>query len=140
MRGLGRFAWVVLFVLPLAFIAGCSRESATEPAGKPGDKGRYPLTGEVLRVEAERKVLVVRHDEIKGYMPAMTMEFAVGAGDLAVMKPGLKIRAEMVAVQEGDYRLEKIWPTDGVAADAVAAGARKLAARWRTCVRPRRRR
>jgi protein SCO1/2 len=126
MRRRCRLAGVMLSGVALVLLAGCGREAAGGGV-KAAEKGRYPLTGEVLRVEAERKVLVVRHDEIKGYMPAMTMEFAVGAGDLAVAKPGLKIRAEMVAVQEGDYRLEKIWPDDRVAADAVAVGARTLA-------------
>ena len=73
--------------------AGCSREAAPT-----GDRAtavpikavaeRYPLTGEVLRVEPERKVLIVRHDEIKDYMPAMTMEFLVSDGDLALARPG----------------------------------------------------
>jgi protein SCO1/2 len=87
---------------------------------------RYPLTGEVIRVEAERKLLVVHHDEIKGYMPAMTMEFVVAPGDLALAKPGQRIRAEMVPVKDGDFRLEKIWPDDRVTADAVKAGALQL--------------
>jgi protein SCO1/2 len=128
MRQLGRIIAIILPLSALFLSVGCGRDgSASSGSAKSGDKGRYPLTGEVLRVEADRKVLVVRHDEIKGYMPAMTMEFAVGAGDLAVAKPGLKIRAEMVAVEEGDYRLEKIWPDERVAADTVAAGARALA-------------
>jgi protein SCO1/2 len=127
MRWRGRLGAVLLPALALLLATGCGRDSAAGVGvSKAGDKGRYPLTGEILRVEAERKVLVVRHDEIKGYMPAMTMEFAVAAGDLSVAKPGLKIRAEMVAVEEGDYRLEKIWPDERVAADTVAAGARAL--------------
>lgn len=108
--------------------AGCSR-APTQPAQAATEKAkdeRYPLTGEILRVEAERKVLVVRHDEIKGYMPAMTMEFVVSPGDLAIAKPGQKIRAEMVPVKDGDYRLEKIWPDDRMTADAVKAGALQL--------------
>jgi protein SCO1/2 len=88
---------------------------------------RYPLTGQVLRVEPERKILVVRHDEIKGYMPAMTMEFVVAAGDLAVAKPGQRIRAELVPAKDGgDFRLEKIWPDDKVSADTIAASALQL--------------
>jgi protein SCO1/2 len=88
---------------------------------------RYPLTGEVLRVEADRKVLVVRHDEIKGYMPAMTMEFVVSAGDLALAKVGQRIRAELVPGKPSDdFRLEKIWPDDKVSADTIAASALQL--------------
>ncbi len=112
----------------LALVAGCSRAPtlATQAAAEKAKDERYPLTGEVVRVELDRKVLVVRHDEIKDYMPAMTMEFSVSAGDLAVLKPGQKIRAEMVPVKDGDYRLEKIWPDDKATADAVKAGALQL--------------
>jgi protein SCO1/2 len=59
-------------------------------------------------------------------MPAMTMEFLVSAGDVAVLKPGQRIRADMIPSKTGDFRLEKIWPDDKNATDAVAAGALKL--------------
>jgi protein SCO1/2 len=113
-------------------ISGCSKTASSSSASAPGatakaDEKRFPLTGEIVRVEPARKVLVVKHDEIAGYMPAMTMEFLVGEGDLAVAKPGQKIRAEMVPSKDGDFRLEKIWPNDKAAADAVAAGEARLA-------------
>ncbi len=118
-------------ILAALALAGCSKTGSASPekaaaAQKDSKTERYPLTGEVLRVEKERKVLVVQHDEIKGYMPAMTMEFVVSSGDLALAKPGQKIRAEMVPVAGGDFRLEKIWPNDKAVADAVAAGALQL--------------
>jgi protein SCO1/2 len=115
-------------------LGGCSKPADSAAKAKPGTAAvaaapkdeRYPLTGEILRVETERKLLIVQHDEIKGYMPAMTMEFIVSAGDLALAKPGQRIRAEMVVVPGGDFRLEKIWPADQVVADAVSAGALQL--------------
>src|SRR5688572_11081018 len=106
-----------------------SEKSAPTTAAKSDapKEERYPLTGQVLRIEPERKVLVVRHDEIKGYMPAMTMEFVVADGDLAAAKPGQRIRAELVPAKDGgDFRLEKIWPADKVSADTIAASALQL--------------
>lgn len=119
--GLGVAVLAVLFLTA----AGCGRSpsGAEEAAAGPA---RYPLTGEVLRIEPERKVVVVRHDEIEGYMPAMTMEFLVSAGDLALAKPGQRIRAELIPSDDGDFRLEKIWPLDKVAEDTIAEGARRL--------------
>jgi protein SCO1/2 len=87
---------------------------------------RYALTGEIVSVDLAKKVLVVFHDEIKGYMPAMTMEFLVSSGDAAGAKPGQKIRAEMIPSKDGDFRLEKIWPNDTATTSAVAAGAMQL--------------
>ncbi len=121
----------------LVAASGCSRSGSGEAKGgsaaqtaaadpaKPKEE-RYPLTGEIVRVEADRKVLVVYHDEIKDYMPAMTMEFVVSPGDLALAKPGQRIRAEMVPVAGGDFRLEKIWPADKMLADTVELGAKQL--------------
>lgn len=122
---------VGLAALALGGGAGCSRPESSKEGGakaaaaKTVEK-RYPLTGEILRVETERKVLVVRHDEIKDYMPAMTMEFLVSPADLLAAKPGQRIRAELVPSDDGDFRLEKIWPNDQVAADTIAATARQL--------------
>jgi protein SCO1 len=122
-------------LLSLVVLAGGCAKPTDAPgaksaaaAAKPGttQPDRYPLTGEIVRVDMEHKQLVVRHDEIKGYMPAMTMEFAVSAGDLAVAKAGQHIRAELVTSKTGDFRLEKIWPDDKAAAAAVAAGALQL--------------
>ena len=126
----------------VALGAGCSKPGSTSvdagrsanvnpaaiaaKAENPKDE-RYPLTGQVVRIETDRKVLVVRHDEIKGYMPAMTMEFVVSAGDLAVAKVGQRIRAELVPGKPNDdFRLEKIWPDDKVSADTIAASALQL--------------
>ncbi len=121
----------------LVAASGCSRSGTGETKGGPAaaaaaadatkpKEERYPLTGEIVRVEADRKVLVVYHDEIKDYMPAMTMEFVVSPGDLAIAKPGQRIRAEMVPVAGGDFRLEKIWPADKMLADTVDLGAKQL--------------
>jgi protein SCO1 len=121
-----------LFAFLLLGALACSRR---EDAGAAGEKsagrgavapGNYAITGEILSVDAARKILVVKHQEIPGYMPAMTMEFAVSAADLAAAKPGQRIRAEMVPSKDGDFRLEKIWPDDQSAEAAIAAGALAL--------------
>jgi protein SCO1/2 len=68
----------------------------------------------------------VRHNEVAGYMPAMTMEFPVAAGDAATASPGERIRATLIVGKAGDLRLEGIWPDDKVALDTIDAGARML--------------
>ncbi len=110
-------------------LGGCSRSGpgpANASAGAAARADRYGLTGEVLSVDTVRHTLRVQHDEIKGFMPAMTMDFLVSAGDAAAAKAGQRIRAEVVPAKDGDFRLEKIWPDDKAAADAVTASARQL--------------
>lgn len=107
--------------------AKATEGAQTGAAGASGVKGeRYPLTGVVVSVDTAKKVLVVTHDKIPGYMPAMTMEFLVSAGDAAVAKPGQRIRAEMIPSKDAEFRLEKIWSAEKSTMDAVAAGAMKL--------------
>ena len=71
----------------LLLAGGCSGPSAK----------RYPLVGQVLSVNTERRELTVRHEDIKGFMPGMTMPFRVG--DTVVLgdfKPGHLIKATLV--------------------------------------------
>lgn len=86
---------------------------------------RYPLRGEIVAVNPDRKTLTVSHEDIPGLMPAMTMEFRVSDGDLAIVKSGEHIRAELVRAGD-DFHLEKIWPDDAVSASRIAAAANTL--------------
>ncbi len=103
-----------------------SKAPASSPDLLNKPEKRHPLTGEVIRADLERKALIVTHDEIKDYMPAMTMEFKVAPGDLEIAKPGQRIRAELVERKDG-FHLEKIWPDDAATKAAVEASARALA-------------
>ena len=87
---------------------------------------RYPLHGVIVSVDTAHQLLVVQHEAVPGYMPAMTMEFAASPGDLANARPGQRIRAELAPDASGAPRLENIWPDDKVAGDIVAAGIRAL--------------
>ena len=108
------------FLLVGFLIAGCSkpREVTAER--------RYPLTGEIIAVDAAAKTLRVRHDEIKGLMPAMTMDFEVTSGDLAIARPGRRIRAELVEIGQGEFKLEKIWPADPTENAVIESAANVL--------------
>ncbi|OHE88775.1 MAG: electron transporter SenC, partial [Verrucomicrobia bacterium RIFCSPLOWO2_12_FULL_64_8] len=112
-------------MLTVFALAGCGKKKEAAPsAGR--EESRHPLTGEIVQVNAGRKTLTVMHDKIKGFMPAMTMEFGVADGDLAIAKPGRRIRAELVHTPGGAFRLEKIWPADAADEGRVDAAARVL--------------
>lgn len=108
---------------------GCGRKEAKSEAptaaAQPTEK-RYPLTGEVVSLDPTRKTALVTHDKIEGFMPAMTMEFVLAAGDLAILKPGQRIRAELVEGPNHEWRLEKIWPDDPQTKTLLDASTRAL--------------
>ncbi|MFH1498069.1 MAG: SCO family protein [Verrucomicrobiota bacterium] len=105
-------------------LSACKRPepAATGPATPAG----RPLTGQILSVDTERGTLLVDHDEIPGYMPPMAMEFHVNAGDLANAREGQRIRGELFEGDDGDFRLEKIWPLDPLADTRVTQAAGRL--------------
>jgi protein SCO1 len=107
--------------------AGCApRPTDRPPPAVDTREARHPLVGRVVSVLAERGTLLVDHDEIPGYMPRMTMEFAVNRGDLARAREGATLRAELVDGGEGDFRLEKVWWVDAGAEARVAAATGAL--------------
>ncbi len=58
----------------------------------PPDVQRYPVTGVVTAAPADG-ALMVSHDDIAGYMPAMTMPFALAPGaPVPTMRPGDRVR------------------------------------------------
>lgn len=126
-------------VLVLSIAVSACRPSAPAAGGGAHEEGRHAITGQIVRRDAERKTLLVDHDEIPGYMPRMVMEFKVGAGDFANAREGRRIRAEMIAEEAGGFRLEKIWLLDeraeAVVADAAGALRRDTVARARTVFR-----
>ncbi|MDB6127534.1 MAG: electron transport protein SCO1/SenC, partial [Verrucomicrobia bacterium] len=50
----------------------------------------------------------------------------VSAADVAALKPGQRIRAEVIPSDKGDWRLEKIWVDDKPSEAAIAAQAAAL--------------
>jgi protein SCO1/2 len=115
------------------FAPGCVKKSgeakstaAASTPEVPSSEQRYPLTGEIIAVNADRGTLTVTHDEIKGFMMGMTMEFKVAKGDLENARVGQRIRAELVRHGD-DVSLEKIWPNDAVTTRAVTAATNALA-------------
>jgi protein SCO1/2 len=77
-------------------------------------------------VETERHLLKVHHEDVPGLMPSMTMEFAASPGDIALAKPGQRIRADLVGDGKGNFHLERIWPDDRTGSAIMTASAQAL--------------
>jgi len=63
----------------------------------PKNEKRYPIKGVVVAVNQTERTATIKHEDIPGYMPAMTMEFKLkNAADLQTMKPGDQINGTLV--------------------------------------------
>ena len=89
---------LMLAIICAGIAAGC--QSAPEK--------HYPIQGEVISADAAKKLLTVKHGDIPGLMPAMTMTYQVAEPkQMQTLQPGDKITADLV-VSENKGRLERI--------------------------------
>ena len=96
-------------LLPLILLAAlvspaCKRE-APPAAGQ-----RYPLKGKVVEVDLANRKVTIAHEDIPGFMPAMTMPFVVLEKDATLLRgvgPGDEITATLVA-PDSRYWLEDL--------------------------------
>ena len=69
--------------------SACRRNSANEK--------RFDLKGKVVAVEPDKHLVTISHDDIKGYMPGMTMPFSLpNEADLQILVSGDDISATLV--------------------------------------------
>ncbi|MGI8836877.1 MAG: SCO family protein [Pyrinomonadaceae bacterium] len=64
---------LALCVVTLLLISGCRHERTRTATEK-----HYDMKGKVILVEKDQHLVTVAHEDIKDYMPAMTMPFTVG--------------------------------------------------------------
>ena len=76
-------------------LTACSRQP---PAAE------YELNGQILGIETSRNEVLIKHENIKGFMPAMTMPFTVKDRTLLTGKePGDLVTATLVVSQSSAY-------------------------------------
>ena len=92
-----QFIFLLLWMMVMASV-GCQ----TAPVK------HYAIQAEVIAVDVPRKMVTVKHGEIPGLMPAMTMDYLVAdEKQIEALKPGDKISADLV-IGENVGHLEKI--------------------------------
>jgi protein SCO1 len=107
------------FCLGLALLtAGCGD----------GDRREYTLQGQVLSIEPSHKEATIKHEEIKGFMSAMTMSYHVrDEKEFAPLAPGDLINATLVVVSNDAYLkdVKKVGsaPLEKPAADATPSAS-----------------
>lgn len=65
-----RVSWVLCCVLSLGALGGCDRGDASAVAAD-----EYGTRGEIRAIQGDR--VDIEHEDVPGYMPAMTMPFFV---------------------------------------------------------------
>jgi protein SCO1/2 len=100
---LWRISWCVLLL-----VASCNR--TPEPK-------RYEVKGQILGINAETREVLIKHEDIEGFMPGMTMPFRVeDAKLLNGMQPGDLVTATLL-VGETDAYLSTLSKTGHAALD-----------------------
>jgi len=88
----------------------------------------YAIQAEVISVDVPKKMVTVKHGEIPGLMPAMTMNYLVAdEKQIEPLKPGDKISADLVVGEnvghlENIVQVEKAVPAPPPAGDANQQG------------------
>ncbi len=101
-----RTAFLLIVIVP-AWLAGTC--ACRKPPAPPSL--RYPVKGRVVEVALPEKQLMLEHEDIPGYMPAMTMPFPVkDEALLKVAAVGDEVTASLV-IQGSQYWLEDVTVT-----------------------------
>lgn len=109
------------FLCVLALVAAsCSRPSS--------DHREFTLQGQILSIQPDHKEAVIRHEEIQGFMSAMTMPYSVvDPKEYADLAPGDLVTATLIVESTRAY-LEKVKKVGNAPLEAAAGGASPEAA------------
>lgn len=119
----------VIMIVGLAVLIGWyigSRAGSDQPVpiaeqpAAPG--GTYTdVAGRIVRISPEEGIITIAHEEIKGFMAAMTMDFrAAEPRELKGLQPGQKILFDLVKI-DGQYLIIRIRPASTSQASANQA-------------------
>ncbi len=102
--------YIILFLSIILLFTACQKTETPPPAS--AEAKRYTLKGKVIAVDKAKKKATIEHEEIKGYMPRMTMDFPIRADWIwEDLKPGAEISNADLVVDETakePYWLENI--------------------------------
>lgn len=87
-----------------ALVAGCRDSSHSNSTSAHANVQTFAVTGEVRAVQHEIKTVVVQHELVPDFMPAMTMPFRVlSTNELARLNPGDEVRFRLTISNEESW-------------------------------------
>ena len=91
----------LLLLASALLLAGCSKSPAPAAAPAPAATApSHPVRGIIVDIMPDQSALMVKHEDIPGFMPAMTMLFKVDAPTLKAATKDQTITATLY--QQGD--------------------------------------
>ena len=88
-------------LLGVGLLAGCAKKA------KPAEK-RYTLTGDIIGLNGDSRIAIIKGDKIEGWMDAMTMEYPVkDKSEFSKLTVGERIQAT-VFVSDAGYSIGEI--------------------------------
>jgi protein SCO1/2 len=106
------FSWAFIGSLVLL---GASCRAKPEPSGK-----RYELSGQVVVVDQESRRLTIAHEDIAGFMDAMTMPFTVNDDWVfEAVAPGDEVEATLVVTDESSWLEDLVISRKGAATETL---------------------
>lgn len=105
MQKISRVRVALLFVFAIASgMAGCSHSAKAPQAARK----KYPVVGKVVALDKARNRITVQHQEIPGFMDAMTMSYDVkDPKEMKDLDPGDEIRCDLI-LNGSELWLQKI--------------------------------
>jgi len=96
--GLRPAIWILALT---SWIAGCAQPPAHQ----------YPITGQIIAVNSAKQEITIKHEDIPGLMPAMTMSYAVTSPSLLVGRAPGELITGTLEVRDALGKLSSITHT-----------------------------
>ena len=101
--------YLIIFLSAIFLFTACQKAETPQPVS--ADAKRYNLKGKIIAADKAKKKATIAHDDIPGFMEAMTMDFPIREDWVwEDLTPGAEIRAELVVdnAAKDPFWLEKI--------------------------------
>ncbi|MCC7306642.1 MAG: SCO family protein [Acidobacteria bacterium] len=100
--------YILIVIISLVTLSACQKPEAPKASA---DAKRYPFVGKIVSVDKAKRKAKIEHEEIPGFMEAMTMDFPIHENWVwENLAPGAEVHADLVVdpTAADPYWLEKI--------------------------------